>query len=285
MTKKKEFIINKNDMKKKEKETKEEVFEQSSACSENEEQRFANLFSKDSLAFVFERTIQCPEQEGIDFENEEIIKYRVKGSFLSENGIPQNIDSGFFQDRENPFNARKQAMNFFNNYVGLLIDDVKIDIQSMFEEDGKINGKKSEFIKNHRIGVEFTFNGIDFHEIDYYGIVDYDWHDFYAWDLETELEYYKKNNFWYENSQFITYCDVGEDSEAFPPEKATTFEILETSIDFSNKDKPYWWLSEEKKWQLHEQYKTINQIGEALEYGENHFIEFKPACHLQPTAR
>ena len=42
-----------------------------------------------------------------------MIKYRVKGEFLSENGSLQNICSEYFIDEKNPFVARQKARNYF----------------------------------------------------------------------------------------------------------------------------------------------------------------------------
>ena len=55
-----------------------------------------------------------------------MIKYRIIGNFLSENGKIQNICSEFFQNTENPFIARNSAKKYLTNFIDLLLNDFKI---------------------------------------------------------------------------------------------------------------------------------------------------------------
>lgn len=201
-----------------------------------------------------------------------MIKYRVKGNFLSEKGKLQDVCSDFFQNCENPFKARIQAKNYLSSWADLIIGDFNQDFQSTFQQKSKIEleGEEIEYISKYGIAVEFTIDDLEFYEIDYFGIFDNDFYDSMALGLETEFDYYKENNFKYENSQIITYLDKEED-------EPTTFEILETSLDFSDKDKPNWWLSYEEKKQIVKEYIQERQIERAFRFGENNFIEFKPS--------
>lgn len=208
-----------------------------------------------------------------------MIKYRINGNFLSENGKIQNICSEFFQNTENPFIARNSAKKYLNNFIDLLLNDFKIDFKKTFEEKGKleINGEIYEPIFKYGIGVEFTFDELEFYEIDYYGIFDNDFYDSIALGLQTEFDYYRENNFSFENSKKITYCNKGEWTEGYTEDEPTTFEILETSFEFTNKNNPYWWLSNEEIKELIKKNEEENQIEKAFQFAENSFIEFKPS--------
>ena len=208
-----------------------------------------------------------------------MIKYRVKGQFLSESGTIQNICSDFFEDFENPYNARKQAIKYLNNFIDLLITDFQIDFQSTFQKKEKfeIDGEIRELIFKYQLAVEYTIDNINFYDIDYYGILESSSYDSVALGLETEFSYYKENNFKYENSKIITYCNYGEWTEGYTEDEPTTFEILNTSVDFENKENPFWWLTNDEKKQLIENYKQEKQVENAFQFGENNFIEFKPS--------
>src|SRR5690554_7408280 len=66
-------------------------------------------------------------------------------------------------------------------------------------------------------------------------------------------------------------------TEGYTEDESTTFEILETSLNYSGKDKPYWWLTIDKKKELVRNYIEEKQLEKAFQYGENNFIEFKPS--------
>lgn len=191
-----------------------------------------------------------------------MIKYRVNGQFLSENGTMQKICSDFFEDLENPYIARKQAIKYLDNFVDLLINDFHIDFQSTFMEKSKIeiDGEVYEPIFKYKLAVEYTIDNIEFYDIDYYGILEHSSYDYVALGLETEFNYYKENNFKYENSKIITYCNYGEWTEGYTEDEPTTFEILNTSVDFENKETSFWWLTNDEKKQLIENYEQKNKL-------------------------
>ena len=206
------------------------------------------------------------------------IKYRVKGSFLNTKGSEQKICSEFFQDELNPFNARERARNYFQNYVDLLMNEFNIDFEKTFYNKTKIElpDNTFEYETKYGLAVEFTFDEIEFFQIDYFGGTTLDQFDYFAYGLSVEFEYYLKNKFYYENSKKLTYYDKQEFEEGYSDEP-DTFEILETSINFENKDEVYWWLSKEDKIKLIKSSYIDYEINKALSYGENSFIEFKPS--------
>lgn len=212
-----------------------------------------------------------------------MIKYRINGKFLKVNGTMQNICSDYFQDSENPFIARNNAVNYLNNFIDLLINDFKIDFEATFEKKTKLElgGEFIDIVFKYGIAIEFTIDDMDFYEIDYYGLFDNHFYDNIALGLEVEFNYYKDNNLYFENSKSLTYCNFGEWTEGHTEDEPTTFEILETSIDFRNKEEPFWWLSNNELKTLAkkvvERKLEDSQIEKAFEFGENNFIEFKPA--------
>src|SRR5690554_9985 len=154
-----------------------------------------------------------------------------------------------------------------------------MDFQLTFQQKSEIEieNKKHEYILKYGIAIEFTLDELEFYEIDYYGMLNNNLYDYVALGLETEFNYYKKNNFKYENSKIITYCNMEEWTEGYTEDESTTFEILETSLNYSGKDKPYWWLTIDKKKELVRNYIEEKQLEKAFQYGENNFIEFKPS--------
>lgn len=206
-----------------------------------------------------------------------MIKYRINGKFRKENGKMQNICSDYFQDADNPFIARNNALKYLNNFVDLLIHDFKIDFEATFKEQRKLelDGELFEIVFKYGIAVEFTIDESDYFQIDYYGVFDNDLYSDIALGLETEFEFYKDNNLYFENSKMITFCHLEDDDEP------TTYEILPTSVNFSDKEESLWWLSiaEAKKMleDIIEKKSEESQIERAFEYGENSFIEFKPS--------
>lgn len=232
---------------------------------------------------IFEEPI--PVQEGIDFENHDIIKYRVIGSFLTKEGKVHDVKSDFFQDAENPINARNKAMNFFHNYIGLLTNDLnekeetQMDFDSLFDEEknGKVKMGYVGYI-THSISVEYTFDGSWFDEIDFYGLPDKYHYSHCFWNLHKEMEYYKKHNFHYEETKVISYFDYEEWAEGPEAENYyETCEILGTSIVYKDKEEEYWWESEDEKKKIEKQNSIYNLIERALQKGEDHFVEFKPS--------
>ena len=51
------------------------------------------------------------------------------------------------------------------------------------------------------------------------------------------------------------------------------YEILETSLDFSNKDKIFWWFSEEELQKFIKRRTEEIEVEKSLKFGENSFIE------------
>lgn len=205
-----------------------------------------------------------------------MIKYRINGKFISKGGNLQNICTEFFQNEENPFTARKIAINFLNNFIEVLLIDVELDFKNTFVEKRKLNfnGEISEIIFKYGIAVEFTIDGEEFYKIDYFGNYDNSLFDEVALGLETEYECYVEKNFQFDNSKVLTYCFLEED-------ESSRFKILQTSIDFSGKEETLWWLSEQEVRNLLEEIierkKEEYQIEKAFEFGENNFTEFKPS--------
>ena len=208
-----------------------------------------------------------------------MIKYRVKGEFLSENGSLQNICSEYFIDEKNPFVARQKARNYFLNFIDLLLNDFEIDFEKTFKNDTIIHLESQSFRHtfNYGIALEFTFDEEEFYEIDYYGIFDNYKYDDVNIGLETEFDFYKENKFHYENSSIITYYNKGEFEAGETENEPSDYEILETSLDFSNKDKIFWWFSEEELQKFIKRRTEEIEVEKSLKFGENSFIEFKPS--------
>lgn len=208
-----------------------------------------------------------------------MIKYRINGKFLTEKGNVQNICSEFFKDSENPFLARNNAKKYFSNFKDLLLIDFKIDFKSTFNKKIKfdIDNKIHELDLKYGIALEFTFDEIDYFQIDYFGIYNNDFIDSIALGLQTEFDYFEENSFYFENSRQITFCNMGEWIEGHTEDEPSSFKILETSIEFDNKNKPYWWLNNKEKREFIQKIVEENQIEKAFVFGENSFIEFKPA--------
>ncbi|MDT0648424.1 ATP-binding protein [Zunongwangia sp. F260] len=208
-----------------------------------------------------------------------MIKYRVKGNFLSDNNKVQNINSDFFEKHNNPFKARNKAVQYFRNFIELLLIDFKADFDKIFQQKNsiEIDGNILEYVSKYGLSLEYTFDEVQFHLIDFCGEIDADTYDNIAIGLESELEYYNKHSFEYKNSQKITYCNQGEWIEGFTEDEPNTFEILETTTKFEDKSKPYWWLSLDEKKNLLKSIIQDAQIEKSLIVGENSFTEYKPA--------
>lgn len=208
-----------------------------------------------------------------------MIKYRVKGNFISEKDNVYNLCSDYFLDYENPYTARKRAITYFNNFIDLLNNDFNIDFESTFKKKRKlkIGGNSFEIEDKYAITIQFTINSVDFFEIDFFGIVENNFYDNIALGLEIEFDYYKEKKYNYNNSQTITYCNIGEWTEGFTENEPNSFKILETSVDFSDKKNPFWWLTIIEKKELVKTVFEKHKIEKSFKYGENNFIEFKPS--------
>lgn len=208
-----------------------------------------------------------------------MIKYRVKGNFLSNESQVQNICSDFFENDNKPFEARNRAIHYFKNFIELLFNDFQLDFDETFfqKKSIEIDGKSFEYISKYGLGIEFTLDEKQFYLIDFCGKINADTYDSLAIGLDIELEYYQKNFLEYKNAEKITYCNQGEWIEGFTENEPSTFEILETSATFNDKSEPYWWLNLEEKKDL---LKNIIQeaiIEKSLKIGENSFTEYKPS--------
>ncbi|SEF69925.1 Putative DNA-binding domain-containing protein [Halpernia humi] len=205
-----------------------------------------------------------------------MIKYRVKGNFLSENRKYQEICSEYFTDDKNVFAARKKAYNYFNSFIKLLVEDFKIDFNKTFQNETSIivNNETIDLKFNYGLAIQFTFDEIEFYEIDYFGIYDSNFYDAIALGLSMEMEFYKESKFDIENPKTITYCNKQEWEEGYTEDEPTTFDILETSFDFSDKSDAYWWLTFKEKEDL---IKEKDLIKSSFKQGENSFVEYKPA--------
>ena len=155
----------------------------------------------------------------------------------------------------------------------------EIDFEKTFKNDTVIHLKSQSFQHtfNYGIALEFTFDEEEFYEIDYYGIFDNYKYDDVNIGLETEFDFYKENKFHYENSSIITYYNKGEFEAGETENEPSDYEILETSLDFSNKDKIFWWFSEEELQKFIKRRTEEIEVEKSLKFGENSFIEFKPS--------
>jgi hypothetical protein len=156
-----------------------------------------------------------------------------------------------------------------------LIEEI---IDPKFTEETKIvlEGEDYEYIARYGLEVLVVFEDGE-HSIDFYGAITNSDYDFIAYGLQEEYNYYTKNSFDTGKTKTITYCDYQEYTEEGEEMAFETFNIMETSIDFSGKDKAFWWLNREDKIELIKGYIEQRKIEELKKGGENHFNEFKPS--------
>lgn len=202
-----------------------------------------------------------------------MIKYIVKGSFIKENKEIFNINAKTFES-SNPIEARREARDFFNNWIGLMVEDLNPKFTKT--EQLKIDELEWNHKVNHGIKVIALIDNEEF-DIDFFGSFHPQDYDFIMFGLENEFEYFKKNNLETGLTNDVTYCDMAEFTEGYEETAIDTFKILETSVDFSGKDKPYWWLNNNDKLELIKDYIKNRNLAKINESGENHFREFKPS--------
>lgn len=175
---------------------------------------------------------------------------------------------------DKPIQARAKARSYFENWKGLMNESIKPGFKS--SSTLEIDSEKIELNVNHGIGVYIIIDD-DEYNIDFYGAMSPEDFDFIVNGLDAELEYYKENNLETDDIFKVTYCDVAEFTEGYEDTAIETFELMHSSVDLTDKDKPYWWLDKKGKVKLIKEYIDKRLSSNLEEKGENYFREFKPA--------
>jgi hypothetical protein len=204
---------------------------------------------------------------------------------------------------EEPIRAREKAFNYFQNYVDVLLDykEKKYDsfeqtiedlrefynpelIENLYGNKTKLNelefgigvfavienNEKKSLSTNYDLHDKWPIHG--FGDVDgYVSAADDD--DYLIISLHAEIDAYRKYGYSTGGKEInIIYCDkfAWETKEEIHP-AICSHEILETPLDWTGYDKPYWWLGKNKLEQL------PPDIGKLIKNGETNQIEFKPA--------
>lgn len=200
-----------------------------------------------------------------------MIKYILQGSFIDENNKEYKVDAKTFMN-EKPIKARKEALNWLDNWKSILTDMNNLK----FTQDRQliIEDQAYNFTKRYGIKVIAVIYDEEY-TVDYFGAVSPGDYDTFAHDLMQEFDDYKEKELEIDKKQQVTYCDMGEFTEGYEDTAIETFDHLETSIDLSGKEEPYWWLDDNDKLELIKKYiKNRNKLKDSE---ENHFVEFKPS--------
>jgi hypothetical protein len=199
------------------------------------------------------------------------IQYKISGSFLNGDKRKFNLEFPIYSS-DKPIKSRQDARNHFLHLVELFKEEDSIN--PIFEENIQIEEK--EFTLKLGIGVYVVIENKEY-LIDYYGSFYPGTYDQILLGLEEEFNYFKINGYDLLETFQTTYCDYGEFTEGYEDESIMEVQHFKTSIDFSNKGKPYWWLSNQQKIDFLNKLKKEIELNNLNKLGENHFREFKPS--------
>jgi hypothetical protein len=236
----------------------------------------------------------------------ESIQYIVRAKlirFIQDNKID------FFEPEErfindNPIIAREQAFSHYQSFIEVLLEgknkkyisdkQAREDLISFIDPGTVtkviIDDKEVEFSDSHGNGIgiymavyepsEIRPNALlEGNESLIHGIGNMEGYsydtDFIIYNLQCELDFYRKFNYETKNIIKVVYCSRDEWMDGYRDSEPSMYEILETPFDWDGYYKPYWWGEpEDETIELQSVPKTITEI---IKQGESNQVEFKPS--------
>jgi hypothetical protein len=228
------------------------------------------------------------------------ISYNVKVKVILRQNSVNELEFLEFEkvfEESEPINARIAAFKYYQKNINYFLEtknrkyysdiQARKELVSFSEIDEEIYNQISNNITDvlqNGIGI---FCKLDVEEIFIHGIGDKwfseQWPDHLMYYLETEADYYLKNNLNTKDLLIdILYCSADEWNEGYLGDGQWVDEsyvepqirkILHTPFDWSAYEKPYWWEIDKNK----QESILPTKLFELIEKGESNQVEFKPA--------